>query len=90
MGFFHSKVSLSKKQRKLLGDTESGSIRLHRPLLFDPPREKMKGTEGGEKKEKQGRTGLQSSALKKMLVVFGEKVRMERRQWDTVPWHMTA
>ena len=78
--FFHSKLERSKKQRqqrKLVVDTASGSIRLHRPLLFDPPWEKMKGTERG-KKAKQGRTGTWkdgSKALRKCRWFRGEGMK---------------
>lgn len=65
--FFFPQEALAKQeagkqrqQRKLLVDTESGSIRLHRPLPFDPPWEKMKG------KAKQGRTGTWKDGSKEM------------------------
>jgi len=44
-------MGTAKKQRKPFVDTESGSIRLHRSLLFDPPYKKMKDTRKEEKSQ---------------------------------------
>lgn len=60
-----------------LVDAESGSIRPHRPLCFDPPWEKMKGTEKGiENREEQGagKRGLSSTGG------FG------KGQWDIISY----
>lgn len=63
-------------QRKLVVDTESGSIRLHRPHLFDPPLEKMKGIEGEEKSNTGKNRDLRTVHL---TGGFGEKVGKEWR-----------
>lgn len=55
----------------LLVDAESGSIRPHRPLLFDPPLEKIKGTGRGIK-AKQGGTRTWKEGFKAVLVVLGK------------------
>lgn len=56
----------------LLVDSESGSTRPHRPLFFDPPWEKMKGTERGIKAKKRGGTRTWEGNFKAVLVVFGK------------------
>lgn len=68
---------MENAEKKLLVDTESGSIRLHRPHFFDPPWEKMKGIERERKKQNREERGperrvpLRSAVGRKGRVAVG-------------------